>query len=479
MPSKRNRKSRPNTEIRESQGFVIGDFATVVNNFWDEKILKRLGLEQRVSFIILFLSIVAVGIGLYFSLRTSQPGQPAPPETMDGNFRIAVASFQEIGNSQEVISGYELAESVRKRLERDLGKINTELDIRIWGPDRIGSITGDDRIQRSDHASEIAAKINADMVIYGVVDYAKNQWQVLPEFYITAKNFHEASEITGQSDLGDPISLTSSDTPTWRVEFDKQMLARSKALSIISLGLGYISLGRYDKAVETFQSGRDIEDWDDDQGKKVWYLMTSYAAGKLGESNMQSNMREEAEKSFALAEDQSKQALSIDPEYARPYIGLANVSYMRAILLWSITEKPSDIDVGQLEECYRFLEKAELAEHKPDEADVETKIHFARGQCLLMEVYSGKGNSTNFSPAIKEFEQVIASYNNGKNPHVEDLASESYARLGLIYDLTNNLPQSVENYQKAAELLKAVPTRQQHYQDRAIEIQQTLTPSSP
>lgn len=194
---------------------------------------------------------------------------------------------------------------------------------------------------------------------------------------------------------------------------------------------------------------------------------------------MQSNMREEAEKSFALAEDQSKQALSIDPEYARPYIGLANVSYMRAILLWSITEKPSDIDVGQLEECYRFLEKAELAEHKPDEADVETKIHFARGQCLLMEVYSGKGNSTNFSPAIKEFEQVIASYNNGKNPHVEDLASESYARLGLIYDLTNNLPQSVENYQKAAELLKAVPTRQQHYQDRAIEIQQTLTPSSP
>lgn len=45
MPSEGKKDEK--IEVKDSRGFVIGDFATVINNFLDEKVIKRFGLEQK------------------------------------------------------------------------------------------------------------------------------------------------------------------------------------------------------------------------------------------------------------------------------------------------------------------------------------------------------------------------------------------------------------------------------------------------
>lgn len=84
-----------------------------------------------------------------------------------------------------------------------------------------------------------------------------------------------------------------------------------------------------------------------------------------------------------------------------------------------------------------------------------------------------------FSLSVKEFEAAIASYDDGNNPRVRELAAESHARLGLIYRLTGDLPRALENYQIAADLLSDIPERQAQFQDRADEIEKILLETTP
>jgi tetratricopeptide (TPR) repeat protein len=156
---------------------------------------------------------------------------------------------------------------------------------------------------------------------------------------------------------------------------------------------------------------------------------------------------------------------------------MANLNYILALEPFEESKNIEDVDQTLLDKCFEYLEKAVQAPEKPPLAEVEAKIHFSRGQCYWLRTYTGK--LTDFSLAIGEFELVIAAYGNGSNPRIRELAAESYARLGLINRLMNNLPEAVGNYQKAAELLPDIPDRQKLYQERADEIQQTITQPTP
>lgn len=138
---------------------------------------------------------------------------------------------------------------------------------------------------------------------------------------------------------------------------------------------------------------------------------------------------------------------------------------------------PADVDQELLDKCFSYLEKAEAAPEKPPLAEAETKIHFSRGQCLWLKTYTGK--LPDFSLSVKEFEAVIISYDEGKNPRVRELAAESHARLGLIYRLTGDLPHALENYQIAVDLLADIPERQAQFQERADELEKLLSEPTP
>lgn len=404
---------------------------------------------QWVWFSLIFLAVIGVGAGLYFGLR------PAQKPVMTGEFRIAIASFAEQGSGLPDKAGYTIGDGIYIRLSDDLREISVGPKVELWGPDRIGVIAGKTPAERAENAAKLAREIHAYMVIYGLVETAGGAMRVTPEFYLDTQGFSEGSEIIGQYELGSPFTIPGANNPAWVYDFNRQMYTRSDVISSFATGLSYFAIQDYQSALEIFQKINAIEAWDDISGRKVLYALLGFAAGKVGD--------------YELTETMLKQALEIDPEYARPYIGLANVAYMRSLLPFQESKNPAEIDFSLLQECDALLEKARQAKNKPPLAEVETKIHFAQGQCSMMTVYSGHGDS--FAPAMQEFEQVIAAYEAGKNPRLQELAGEAYARLALIYSLSGHPDQAGEHYQKAAATLRLVsPQRAKLYQERAQAI---------
>ena len=90
------------------------------------------------------------------------------------------------------------------------------------------------------------------------------------------------------------------------------------------------------------------------------------------------------------------------------------------------SQDPADVDQTLLDNCFRYLDLAVQAPDKPPLAEVDTKIHFARGQCYWLKTYTG--NLLSYDLAYEEFQQVIAAYDDGANPRVRELAAESHAR---------------------------------------------------
>lgn len=324
-------------------------------------------------------------------------------------------------------------------------------------------IKGDTAKIRADNAAKLAAQIHAHMIIYGVIEETTNGMLVIPEFYLDTQGFHESNEVVGQYELGTPFPLPSADNPAWAYDFDRQMQTRSDIISSLSIGMSLFAVHEYEKALEVLQSVETIEGWQDDQGKEVLYALLGFSAGKA--------------KNYDLTEASLEKAIKINPDYARPYIGMANLNYILALQPFEESKDPVDVDQKLLDKCFTYLEKADDAPEKPPLAEVETKIHFSRGQCLWLKSYTGE--LPDFSLSIKEFAAVIASYDDGNNPRVRELAAESYARLGLIYRLTGDLPRALENYQIAVDLLADIPERQAQFQERADEIQRQITQSSP
>lgn len=460
-PAKKAKRREPTPiEVKNSKGTVIGDFANVVNNFIqtvDEKVLKRLGLEQRVGFLLIGLLLVGGFSGIYFGLR--QAGK----NIMTGEFRVAIASFAENGKKLPKDIGYTVADGINIRLTDDLQEITVGPKVTIWGPDKVGVIKGTTAEERAENAAKLAKKIQAHMVIYGAVEETSSGMRVIPEFYLDQQGFHEGSEVIGQYALGSPFSLPGADNPAWQFNFDKQMKVRTDIVSSMAQGLSYYAVYEYEAALEKFQSIASIEGWQDDQGKEVLYSLIGFTAGKLNQ--------------YDLTRSALEKAIAINPEYARPYIGMASLHYVLALLPVEASQDINDVDQGLLDRCFEYLELAVQAPEKPPLADVDTKIHFSRGQCYWLKTYSGQLDD--YSLATKEFQQVLADYGDGKNPRVREFAAESHARLGLIATLTDNPSDALTHYQEAVNLLSDNPERQAIFQQSVDELQQSLSSPAP
>lgn len=397
--------------------------------------------------ILLVVAVAVFGLGGYFLW------QWAYPEKMTGSFRIAVAGFETIGDSESSDTGNELSLSIFNKIDESISDIKKTYDINVWGPEQVGYVSGLSAEERLDSAQSIAEKIDANIVIYGLVDASSSPWKIYPEFYISSLQAYQVEEITGQYDFGEPIQIFSTEVDSRRFEVNEKFSARSQAISNITIGLLYFSIRDYEKALDSYKAVEELEDWEDQQGKAVLYLLMGNAAGKSGELDM--------------ALDYLEKSLVIDPEYARPYITEAGMYYLQALQKFEDSKDREDIDQQLLIKAIETYDQALSASHRPDKSDIETKVHFGLGQCYLMQAYGGLDVDPNL--AANEFQQVIDEYGNGENPRVREMAAESHARLGLLYVFSGNLAKASEEYQLAADLLFDNPERQMQYQEAADE----------
>lgn len=407
--------------------------------------------------LLISLFVIIFAIGGYFLWKELYPTK------MTGDFRIAVADFAIIGNSDEANTGTELAEGVYLKLNETLSEISKDFTVTIWSPAKVGKVKGATPEERASSAENAAKRIGADVLVYGLIDMSEPVWKITPEFYIASENFHDAEEITGQYQIGETFSLVGQESVARRIELSNKYEVRAQVISRITIGLAYYSLRDFQNALEVFQATESISGWDDGEGKEVLYLLAGNAAMMT--------------KDLDTSIDYLNSALSIDPDYGRPLITLGSVHYLQALAPFEKTKKTSDIDLKLLDKAIEKYNQALQAEHQPALSDISTKVHFGLGQCYLMQTYAG--TNIPLANAVEEFQIVVANYGEGKNPRIRELAAESHARLGLINDLSGYSNDAAQEYQLAAELLFDNPERQKQYQERAQKLSTGITITTP
>lgn len=424
----------------------------------DVHLLSRL---MRVSLIASFLVILGIAVILYFQYRQNQK-----PRQMTGEFNVAVAEIVVIDSDGKPVrsdDGKALAEFLAQRLESYFEEIDRQsVRYEIWSPDNTGKITGRDSEERARAAETLAQRIDAHIVVYGVITYQGNHSQFTPEFFVNYKGFEQAQEATGAHQLGSSmlVPLPFDKTKLQSVE-NPALAARVKALSLMTIGLAYYSIDDFQEALDYFKRASGTEGWSDTAGKEVVCLLQGNSYVRLASD-------ENTTSYLQFAEDSYSEALSINPDYTRAILGLSGVIYLESV------GDPNDpsfetVDLEGLMEAEQMLLDILTIKGLPASVNYKAKINFRLGQIYLVRAQVLGGDWLERSRS--KFMQVIQEYEIG-NQQIIDLAGHAHAKVGLVELLQGNTDKAIDHYTEAVTLV--TPHYQAHYSAVLGEIYRSI-----
>jgi len=385
---------------------------------------------------------------------------PKRPKAMTGLFNIAVAEFSVLNSEGQPLrteDGKKFAEFLHQRLVTEFAGLGLTIPYEIWSPEYTGLIPGGDPAERARSPGALADRINANILVYGVINKAEDSSRVYPEFYVNYRGFEQAQEITGEHELGKSIRLDLPFDPAQFQGVDNPALtARIQVLNLITVGLAYYSTDNLNQALEYFSRGEATPGWLSNAGKEVVYLLLGNTEARMASQAKSPELLESALAHY-------ERALSINPDYARAKVGRAGVYYLLALGDPNVSsfDTVNDELLDQADAEY----EAALTFDAPESANIDEKVHFGLGQVYLVRAQIEAGEWT--VRAKNEFNQVIAAYQSG-DPRLTDLAGHAYARLGLIALLEGDADNAASNYEMASKLV--TPYWQGIYKARIGEI---------
>ena len=415
-----------------------------------KRLVKRIK-DNPVFSILSFLLITALPT-FWFLYNEVLPS--FQPELMGGEFNVAVAEMtvvDEDGKTLRSKDGEAVSEFLYTRLDAGFDELNLE-DIRyeVWGPEQTGKVKGDTLEARSQAAQSLAEAINAHVIVYGVITTGDSA-QFSPEFFVDYKGFEQVEDITGDHEMGSAMRITLPfELTQMQVIENPALSARANALSLITIGLAFLSVDDAEKALDYFQQAESLDGWFKTAGKEIIYLLIGNAYGRQASI-------EKSETYLASARENYATALDIDPTYGRAKIGQAAVLYLISL------GDPYDasfesIDLEMLDQAEALFQESSKMEGSPASANVQTKsalglgqVYFVKSQ-ILGEDWIERAND--------EFAKVIEDYESG-DERIGETASHAYARIGLIAWLNGDLESAVEFYGKAIKA--ASPYYQGYY----------------
>ena len=402
--------------------------------------------------VVIVLAIVGTLLGaiLWFVI-------PKTSSIMTGQFNIAVAEFlvqDAQGNPINGNDGKLLAEYVRQQIDTQFAEIELikTVPYQVWGPNETGIIKGNTPEARSVAAETLAKKIHAYIVIYGVMisDGAKSKF--MPAFYINHASFTDASEITGEHEIGSQLRIVLPFSDSVQAIENPALAGRVNALDFVTIGLAYYSVDDFENALSYFEKAASEERWVGG-GKEVVYLL-------IGNAYVRQVSKIHEFTDLPLATQNYQAALDNNVNYGRAMIGEANVLYLKASL------DKNNCDSSGLDQASDLLDRALALKDQPSSANIETKVHFYRGQIGIIRDWCHLAGNDWLTSAQGEFTWVVNQYetrkqNNTAFEGVKPLASHAYARLGYIAYQRGNPEPAITWLKKAVEI--ASPYYQSSY----------------
>ncbi len=384
---------------------------------------------------------------------------------MGEGFNIAVARFAVVDDAAPRRVGREFGEWLFGAIEQEVARLPDELKFETRSPLQVGIIEGEDRETRARNAAKVADRLNASILIYGVISLQNSSIQVQPEFYVRGESFGYGSEMIGPEQLGQPVTIDLDLHPAERFELNKKLNVRRKVLQYLVYGLGHFFIREYDKAADFFLDATRVYDLPDSEeygeGKEVVYLL-------LGASYLRAYDEITNPDPLRKAEDAFIRAQALNPDYGRSYLGLGAVALEqskifdgeRTAVVGAIPEK-----LIQAEQWYSDARKIM---DQPATAYVSTKAAYGLAQVHLLafetkacekEPMLEACERWSASEAERLFLEVLNAYQAEPVPELAWFAGLAHAYLGRLAAHRRNpdwKTMSEEN-RTAIEMLQGLP----------------------
>lgn len=413
------------------QGTGDGRFATVVTGGHVDQIVNiaKLGmlnltvrrylyvfrdLKQLIVTLAALILVLAVTTGIIWKVR-----QPA---VLDGEFNIAIAEFAESPPSAQPIAAAVASEML----------FNTLTDEYRGG--RFGDVqVGHARmpvVSDAGEAERLAAKVHADMVVYGSVTRIGDEVRIWPRIWVAPEQERDVSVISGQHQLGVPSEFRLQELQDPGAVEASGLRRRMIVLVEFTKALSYYTANEFPLAERAVAQALDSADaYGTFEGKETLYLLAHIIASEMHDP-------EEAE-FFA------DQALEINPEYGRAYIAKGNIYYSRL----------------DLENAAYYYETALSLADEPYGAYVAEKAHVSLGNIATYQFQLPDSDPALAEAALTHFAAVTERYRQLQEKPMRVLAAQAYYGSGIIYQWRGEPAPARDAFEETLRLIDASDLR--------------------
>ncbi len=302
---------------------------------------RRLAQAARNQRILAALSVLLLAAVIFAALYANGVfNPPPPPEQMDGDFNIAVAEFAILDENgrltnDENEAGLALAGRVAQNLNSEFGS-NPNTNILVWndGPElldqhhtTIGVVVdeGDTAAtgEEVETAESAAERLNADIVVYGLVEPAADFANLTLKFYLHPQFGADFTNMVGNYAF--PVEIPLFDITRPREEVWRLLDPQARSLAWLAYGLRQEVLGDPQAALQAFERAASFAP---DSDINHYFIGQEYIF--LAQQGNEGDEAYLGEAEAALLE-----ALRLNPENARAQIGLGSVHFIEAQQLFN------------------------------------------------------------------------------------------------------------------------------------------------
>jgi tetratricopeptide (TPR) repeat protein len=302
-----------------------------------------------------------------------------------------------------------------------------------------------------DTTEQVAADINADLLLYGYIDTRTNPPQLIMNFWISPQSEYKFEDIQGSSQIGEPIRVVDLNDPGISVQ--SQLESQSIAVAYIAMGLAQEQLGQTEDALAAFLKAEDAAP----QSEEVQFFL---GCEYLFLAEFQPDKKEEL---WQKAEDAYLKSIGLNDQYAKAYLGLGSVYMKRsAELLDEAVNSNNTIDPRSLQFAEQGIDAYEkVLELTPEPGQFEN-IDKELARLALGNAYQQKGAilyyEKDLDSALTAFETAIQNLDVAQKAFEASITEhesyrrylvQSYEYLGTAYQWQGRVFESIQDFDQA------------------------------
>ncbi|HEX9840601.1 MAG TPA: ATP-binding protein [Anaerolineales bacterium] len=467
--------------------FLESSQANALEEAGKEARLARAQRTQRIFTAVIASLLVLVGILGYSRLQ---------PPKMDRDYNVAVADIGEIEPDGRVRAsangrGAMISQTITAALQNTF---QDDPNILIWNnsPElrlqrvRITTLESNSPEGLTQAAASLAKQLNADMIIYGIIDQRQQPPVLNLQMYLAPKFEDALDEIKGNFPLNSPIQIGSDlDTEIVQTEITRQ----ANLLAKLVLAQSESKSGRTLEALEGYLEAAEFAPESD---------MLQFFIGRESLFVIEREaVPQNADEAFVQqARAALENALLLNPQNARAYIGLGSL-YLKPAKSLILEAADSEYTDQSFQQIMQLLDQAEAAYRRVLQLEIDSVEYGVPVEDLarlgLGDVQVSRGIAlqgyANADPGREEFQEAIQMFHQAEETvkatltvfQVSGLSrylalnhqvlGSAYQYSGYLADWAGDSSAARQAYRQAIEQFDACIALGENSTDRVVQVE--------